>query len=287
MTRECLDHIKDSVDIYDVVLPYVTLRKCGANWRGLSPFNGEKTPSFFAMPAKKMFRCFSSGHAGDIFRFIQLKENVSFAEAAEIIANRFNIQLKFDSRLSNDQPAEFSKKDFFTINELANALFTKNFQDNDTFGQKIRLYWTEVRRFSLETASKQGIGLCKNDEKFLIDTLLKHKLPVSAIRQSGLFYFKDEANLSAFRLRFRFRLTIPIRDIQGRIVGFSARTIDGITPEASDAKYINSPETPIFRKGNMLFGLHEARLHINAAGKFWLVEGQLDVCSLLGNGNVD
>jgi DNA primase len=144
-------------------------------------------------------------------------------------------------------PRNFSKK-LFTIKQLANALFTKIFQDNETFGQKLGLYWTEIRRLSLETGSKRGIGLCKNDKKFIIDILLRHKLPVSAIRQSGLFYFKDEVNLSAFRLRFRLRLTIPIRDIQRKIVGFSARTIDGITPEASDAKYINSPEKPIFVK---------------------------------------
>jgi DNA primase len=253
------------------------LKKCGANWRGLSPFNGEKTPSFFVMPEKKMFRCFSSGNAGDIFRFIQLKENVSFLESVEIIANRFNIQLRFDSKSSDNSPMEFSKKDLFAINELANGVFVKNFQSSDISGQKVRNYWSEVRKFSSETANKQGIGLCKNDEKDMINILLKHKISIEAIRQSGLFYFKDEADLSTFRLRFRFRLTIPIRDIQGRIVGFSARVIEGMSTEISDAKYINSPETPIFHKGNILFGLQEARLHVNDADQFWLVEGQLDV----------
>jgi DNA primase len=269
--------MKEAVDICDVISPYVNLKKCGANWRGLSPFNSEKTPSFFVMPARKMFRCFSSGNAGDIFRFIQLKENVSFCEAAEIIANRFNIPLKFDSRSHGDQPAEFSKKDLFTINELANVFFTKSFHGNDAAGQKIRHYWTEVRQFSLETANRQGIGLCKNDEKCLIDALVRHKLPIAAIKQSGLFYAKDEDDVATYRLRFRFRLTMPIRDIQGRIVGFSARIVEGLPAEMLDAKYVNSPETPIFRKSNILFGLHEARLHIGAAEQFWLVEGPFDV----------
>ncbi|MDR1255617.1 MAG: DNA primase [Puniceicoccales bacterium] len=277
IARECLEHMKEAVDICDVISPYVNLKKCGANWRGLSPFNSEKTPSFFVMPARKMFRCFSSGNAGDIFRFIQLKENVSFCEAAEIIANRFNIPLKFDSRSHGDQPAEFSKKDLFTINELANVFFTKSFHGNDAAGQKIRHYWTEVRQFSLETANRQGIGLCKNDEKCLIDALVRHKLPIAAIKQSGLFYAKDEDDVATYRLRFRFRLTMPIRDIQGRIVGFSARIVEGLPAEMLDAKYVNSPETPIFRKSNILFGLHEARLHIGAAEQFWLVEGPFDV----------
>jgi DNA primase len=278
ITRECLDYIKDMVDICDVVAPYVNLKKCGANWRGLSPFNSEKTPSFFVMPSKKIFKCFSSGNAGDIFRFIQLKENVSFSEAAEIIANRFNITLRFDSQGAENRASEFSKNDLFAINELANEVFTKNLQKSDDLGQKVRDYWVKTREFSLETAIKHGIGICKNDEKFLIDSFAASKLPLSAIRQSGLFYSnEDSSDPGTFKLRFRFRLTIPIRDIQGRIAGFSARAIDGITAKLSDAKYINSPETPIFRKGSMLFGLHEARLHIGEASQFWLVEGQLDV----------
>jgi DNA primase len=272
-----LDHIKNTVDLCDVVSPDVNRKKCGANWRGLSPFNSEKNPSFFAMPAKKMFRCFSSGNAGDIFRFIQLKENVSFSEAIEIIADRFNIPLRFDSKPSGGRPAEFSKRDLFAINELANAIFVKNFQGDDALGQKIRRYWVEVRQFSLETANKHGVGLCKNDEKRLIEALVERKFTAAAIGESGLFYFKDRADLSAFKLRFRNRLTIPIRDIQGRIVGFAARAVDGITSDGLDAKYVNSPETSIFHKSDILFGLHEARLRIGATDKFWLVEGQLDV----------
>ncbi|MDR2720702.1 MAG: DNA primase [Puniceicoccales bacterium] len=276
ITRECLDQIKNTVDLYDVVSPYVNLKRCGANWRGLSPFSSEKTPSFFIMSAKKMFKCFSSGNAGDIFRFIQLKENVSFSEAVEIIADRFNISLKFDSK-SDGQPAEFSRRDFFAINELVNAIFVKNFQGNDSMGQKIRHYWVEIRQFNLETANKHGIGLCKNDEKHLIEVLVKRKFTTATIGKSGLFYSKDWANLSAFRLRFRNRLTIPIRDIQGRIIGFAARAVDGITSDGLEAKYVNSPETPIFHKGDVLFGLYEARLHVSVANQFWLVEGQLDV----------
>ena len=96
ITRSCIERIRNSVDIYDVVSQYVVLKKCGANWRGLSPFNQEKTPSFFVMPAKKVFRCFSSGNAGDVFRFIQLVENVSFGEAVEMIATKFGMPLEFE-----------------------------------------------------------------------------------------------------------------------------------------------------------------------------------------------
>ncbi len=275
ITRQCLDYIKDTIDIYDIVSPYVNLKKCGANWRGLSPFTPEKTPSFFVMPAKKMFKCFSSGNAGDLFRFIQLKENVSFSEAVEMIADKFGIKLEFEKNANNPGEKKFQKKDLFEINEIANTIFNKNFNANDTLGKKIREFWQITRNFSLETAKKNGIGLCKNDEQVLLKEISK-KFSLEAIKECGLFYFNSD-NLSTFRLRFRFRLTIPIRDIQGRIVGFSARVVPGITAVLTDAKYINSPETEIFHKGKLLFGLHEARLHIDQCKHFWLVEGQLDV----------
>lgn len=277
ITRQCLDNIKETIDIYDIVSPYVNLKKCGANWRGLSPFTTEKTPSFFVIPAKRMFKCFSSGNAGDLFRFIQLKENVSFVEAVEMIANKFNLKLEFDDKNKNDLDVKYSKKDLIEINEIANLIFIRNFNANDPFGVKIKDFWQKTRNFDLNVAKENGIGVCKNDEKFLLEKLSK-QFSLSAIKESGLFYFKEDSNdLSSFKLRFRFRLTIPIRDIQGRIVGFSARAIPEITSSASDAKYINSPETSIFHKGNLLFGLHQARLHINEANQFWIVEGQFDV----------
>ncbi len=275
ITRQCLDYIKDTVDIYDVVSPYVNLKKCGSNWRGLSPFTSEKTPSFFVMPTKKMFKCFSSGNAGDLFRFIQLKENVSFYEAVEMIADRFNIKLEFENIDKRHSKETSKKKTFFEINEVANNIFVKNFNLNDAFGKKVRSFWENVRNFSLLEAQKYSIGLCKNDEQQLL-TELKKYFSLEELKKCGLFYFSSD-NYSSFKLRFRYRLTIPIRDIQGRIVGFSARAVPELTSVLTDAKYINSPETEIFHKGNLLFGLYEARLHINECDHFWLVEGQLDV----------
>ncbi|MDR2432239.1 MAG: hypothetical protein LBD34_00600 [Puniceicoccales bacterium] len=136
ITRDCLDKIKNSVDIYDVVSPYVTLKRCGVNWRGLSPFNQEKTPSFFVMPAKKMFRCFSSGNAGDIFRFVQLKENVSFSDAVEMIAERFNIPLEFE-KSATFEIKPYAKKTLFELHGLVCDFFVNNFHANNVCGEKI------------------------------------------------------------------------------------------------------------------------------------------------------
>ena len=278
ISSSCIEKIRNLVDIYDLVSPYVVLKKCGANWKGLSPFSHEKTPSFFVMPAKKIFRCFSSGYAGDIFRFIQLKENVSFVDAVEMIAKRFNIPVEYE-KSSNFQRKPYSKSSLYEINEIVCEIFEKNFHADDPIGRRIREYWVEERKFSVKIARENGIGYAKNDSNKIIKVLLDAKFSIDSIRASGLFFYKEgETDPYKFKLRFRSRLTIPIKDIQGRIAGFSARFINGMSQsdDFSDAKYINSPETDIFHKGQLLFGLHHARQYIEPEGFFWLVEGQFD-----------
>ncbi|MDR1528143.1 MAG: DNA primase [Puniceicoccales bacterium] len=278
ITRDCLDKIKNSVDIYDVVSPYVTLRRCGVNWRGLSPFNQEKTPSFFVMPAKKMFRCFSSGNAGDIFRFVQLKENVSFADAVEMIAERFNIPLEFE-KSATFETKPYAKKTLFELHELVCDFFVRNFHADNVCGERIRQYWVEKRKFSLDVAKENGIGFAGNDDRALIEKILQAGYSLDAIKASGIFYAKEnETDPRRFMGRFNSRLTIPIRNTQGKIVGFSARFVDGMGPQNnfSDAKYINSPATEIFQKGSILFGLDRARQYLEPNGAFWMVEGQFD-----------
>ncbi|MDR1890710.1 MAG: DNA primase [Puniceicoccales bacterium] len=287
ITRNCIDKIKNSVDIYDVVSPYVMLKRCGINWRGLSPFNQEKTPSFFVMPAKKMFRCFSSGNAGDIFRFVQLKENVSFGDAVEMIAGRFNIPLEFE-KSATFEAKPYTKKTLFELHELVCDFFIKNFYANDARGEKIRRYWVENRKFSLDVARENGIGFAGNDDRALMKKISNAGYSLDAIKASGIFYFREnETDPHRFTImRFNSRLTIPIRDIQGKIVGFSARLVDGMgqTNNLADAKYINSPATEIFQKGTILFGLDRARQYLEPNDAFWMVEGQFDAMRCWDNG---
>lgn len=279
ITRSCIEKIKNAVDVYDVVSPYVALKRCGANWRGLSPFNPEKTPSFFVMPAKRMFRCFSSGNAGDIFRFVQLLEKVTFAEAVEIIANRFNLPIEYE-KSNNNIKQPYSRKSLYDINSFVHKIFIEQFWANTPDAEKLRNYWTQERKFSLDVAKKYEIGYAGYDSKTLIRLMLDAGFRNDTIKASGIFYYKDdEKDIMRGILRFRNRMIIPIHDIQGRVVGFSSRVVKGITPEDnfSNAKYINSPETDIFHKGNLLFGLYHARQYIDDESSLWMVEGQFDV----------
>ena len=287
ITRSCIERIRNSVDIYDVVSQYVVLKKCGANWRGLSPFNQEKTPSFFVMPAKKVFRCFSSGNAGDVFRFIQLVENVSFGEAVEMIAAKFGMPLEFEVTQKKQEDRPYSRKSLFDIHDLVCREFVKNFSSNTKDAKKVREYWVNERKFSLEVANDNCIGFADHDGRALIKKLLDAGFAFDAIKGSGVFFYKDgETDPYRGLMRFRSRLTIPIRDIQGRIIGFSARVVDGVTPEDDSfgAKYVNSSETDIFHKGSILFGLDHARQSIASDGDVWLVEGQFDVFRCWSNG---
>ena len=279
ISRRCIEDIKNRVNIYDVVSPVVSLRKSGRNFVGLSPFTNEKTPSFFILPEKSIFKCFSSGYAGDIFRFIELYEKLTFNEAIEAIANRFNLTLEYESGPSPPSQDRSLRKEILEIHQHAADFYHRNFMASDTLSESVRRYWSEERRFPLDTARDYKIGFAPPSEKSLPSVLQKRGYSLNALKKCGLFYFPDRAtNLERFRPRFRGRLMIPIRDYRGQVIAFTARKLAS-TPEddpSREAKYINSPETPLFKKSRVIFGLDHAREHIRENHPFLLVEGQLD-----------
>jgi len=276
--RDFVAELKARIDLHDVVAPYVSLKRSGADWKGLSPFNQEKTPSFYVHPDKGFFKCFSSGEAGDAISFIQKVENLEFQEAVEFLATRFNINLRYEET-ADGRPAgqSFShRKALFDIHELAMSWYREKFWADNDGGHFIRKYWTEERHFPEEVAKEFGIGFAPPDSSGLLRLFTEQGIPPEVIDKSGLFF--DRKGRQDFLTRFRGRLMIPIRDTQERVVAFTARQLS-VTPEndpAREAKYVNSPETPIFSKGNLLFNLDKARRHIDENKRFLLVEGQLD-----------
>lgn len=287
ISRSCIENIKERVPIYDLVGQYVSLKRTGSTWKGLSPFNNEKSPSFFVIPDKNIFKCFSSGYAGDIFRFLQLKESLSFQEAIETIAHRFTLTLEYEEDGRPGQNISF-KKELFEIHEIVAEIFHLHFLSDTEDGKWIRNYWQKERNFTIELAKEFKIGLAPVDGHILMKLLLKKKnFSLEALRTCGLFFAKEnELDQNRFLSRFRGRLMIPIRDVQERVIAFAGRQLT-ITPQndpAKDAKYINSPETPIFHKGKTLFGLGRARQYVEKEGFFLLVEGQLDALRCWENG---
>lgn len=276
--HSCIEDISQRVSLVDVAGAYTQMKRAGAQFRGLSPFNAEKSPSFFVHPEKNVFKDYSSGNAGNLFRFVQLKENLSFPEAVEFLAQRFGIPLEYED---NGMPPERMslRKELFAIHEAATDFFHRCFLEDKPEAVAMRHYWYEERGFKLELAKDFKIGYAPPNGALFTQHMGKHGFSLEALRESGLLYLNEHArNLDHARARFRGRLMIPIRDVQGRVIAFTARVTE-LTPQddpSREAKYINSPETAIFLKGHLLFGLDRARTAIHDNEPMVMVEGQLD-----------
>ena len=277
----CLRDLKVRVNIVDVVSRVATLRKAGSRFKGLCPFHNEKSPSFHVDPDKGLYHCFGCGKSGDTIQFVRDTEQLGFTEAIEALGKRFGVPIEYEEGSGGPSREERSlRQEIFDIHELAAEHFHQVFKGASATGAWMRAYWTDKRRFTLELADEFKIGAAEPADSTLAAALLKKKFSEEALRQCGLFFVRDGAimGLGSFKSRFRGRLMIPIRDHQGRVVAFTARQTD-LTPEddpAREAKYVNSPETPIFTKGNLLFNLDRARTQAGEGKPFVLVEGQLD-----------
>lgn len=277
----CLRDLKLRVNIVDVVGRVATLRKAGSRFKGLCPFHNEKSPSFHVDPDKGFYKCFGCGKAGDIITFVRETEQLTFTETVETLGKRFGVPIEYEEGSGGPSREERSlRQEIFDIHETAAEHFHQMFKASSSVGDWMRAYWIEKRRFTPELADEFKIGAAEPADGSLAATLLKKKYSEDALRQCGLFFVREGAvlGLNSLRPRFRGRLMIPIRDHQGRVVAFTARQTD-LTPEddpARDAKYVNSPETPIFSKSNLLFNLDRARTQVGENQPFVLVEGQLD-----------
>ncbi|MDR2769245.1 MAG: DNA primase [Puniceicoccales bacterium] len=282
VSRTCLEQIRQRVSIVDIVSPYVQLKPAGHAFKGLSPFSNEKTPSFFVDPQKNVFKCFSSGYAGDMFRFLELKEQLSFGEAVEWIAERFNVPLEYerDGKYFVENVAQPNKKVLWDIYSKAEQFFKKYFWISDSYSVQVRDYWNKTRGFSKESAQTFSIGFAPLDRFELYKCLRRDGYDHAVLQQSGLFYIPKNVAQGDLVCRYQGRLILPIKDIQGRTIAFSGRHlpfVKSVEDPTHEAKYVNSPETPIFIKGNQLFNLHQARQNFDGTKPFFLVEGPLDV----------
>lgn len=269
--------LKDRIGIYDVVAREVTLKRAGSNYKGLSPFTNEKTPSFFISPDKGIYKCFSTGAAGDIISFVMETERLSFVEAVETLAQRFNIELEYEEGRRPREDRSL-RQELFDLHEFVADYFHESFKADNDAGSWIRDYWTKTRRFEMKIAEEFKIGFAPVSGVELGRRAVKKGFSKESLEACGLFYTRRGTNPETMGYRFRGRLMIPIRDHQGRIVAFTARQLE-VTPDddpSKEAKYVNSPETPIFNKGSLLFNLDRARMEVDPDTPFVMVEGQLD-----------
>lgn len=262
---ETLDAIRDRVSLVEIVSGYVALKKAGRNHVGLCPFHSEKTPSFTVSEERGLFHCFGCGAGGSVFAFVMRVEHCSFPEAVESLARRAGVSLPERSAPESQQ----QRQGFFRLNELAQRYLRRCLQSDQ--GQLARAY-LQRRGLRAETIERYGLGYCPPSGSGFLQAIASRPRAVQAAAHLGLVGRRGDG---VYYERFRNRVTFPIRDGGGRIVGFGGRTLGDDPP-----KYLNSPESVLFHKGRVLYGLFEAREAIREAGRVVLVEGYMDVLSL-------
>ncbi len=265
---DTLQAIRERVSIVEVVSGYVSLKKTGRNYLGLCPFHAEKTPSFTVNEERGLFHCFGCGAGGTVFTFLMRADRVEFPEAVEILARRAGVRLP--ERSAGDPSGE-QRQQLVQLNEMAQRYFRQAFQSAG--GMPARQY-LEKRGLSAAIIERYGLGFCPPSGAGLARGL-PAKSHQSAI---GLGLLGRRSDGSVYE-RLRGRVTFPIRDGSGRIIGFGGRTLGSDQP-----KYLNSPESPLFHKGQILYGLYEARKAIQEAERVVIVEGYLDALALVGAG---
>ncbi len=272
--------LKHRVSIADVISRVVSLKKAGGSrLKGLCPFHNEKTPSFNVDVDKGFFKCFGCGKAGDAITFVRETEQLSFTEAVEALGQRYGVVIQYEEGAGPSREERSLRQELYDLHEQAAVHFNEAFRAAGPAGDFMRAYWAE-RKFTAEVADDFKIGAAGPDGGGLGAAIQRKKYSEDALRQCGLFFIRDDAMITVggLRPRFRGRLMIPIRDHQGRVVAFTARQT-ALTPQddpAREAKYVNSPETPIFTKSHLLFNLDRARTAVGEGRPFVMVEGQLD-----------
>jgi len=259
--------VQQANDIVDVIGEHISLKKKGREMVGMCPFHDDHRPSLNVSSVKQIFKCFACGAGGDVFKFLQMRENLTFPQAIQRLAERAGIKLKPTRRAKDNGQTQMPSEDI-DPNKLAkvNAWAAKYFQQNlhdEQKGEQTRDYIAQ-RKITPESVKKWQLGLAINSLDDLLRAAKTKNIPVKLLGQAGLITAQHQD-------KFVNRLMFTITDVTGRVIGFGGRTLD-----ETGAKYINSPTTPLFDKSNSLYGLEQARHQIVSTGTAVVVEGYTD-----------
>lgn len=271
-----IDRIYSSIDIIDVVGDYVSLKRRGANYLGLCPFHNEKTPSFTVSASKGIYKCFGCGKGGNAVNFIMEQEGMSYVEALKSLAKRYNIEVEE----KESTPEEIQKRDqresMLILTQHAADWFAKQLFETDE-GRRIGLSYFKERGFTENTIQKFGLGYSPAQRDALTQAALKNGFKLDYLSSTGLTIVKEDRKFD----RFAERVMFPIHGLSGQVIAFGGRIM---RKDTKMAKYLNSPESEIYHKSRVLYGIYQARKAITQQDKCILVEGYTDVISLNQSG---
>ena len=274
--QETIGKIFDSADIVEVIGDFIHLKKSGSNFKGLSPFANEKTPSFMVSPGKRIFKDFSSGKGGNVVTFLMEHEQLSYPEALKWLANKYNIEIEEAEETKEQIEAKHQKEALYLAHQFANEFFKTSLKDSNE-GKSVGLSYLKKRGYNISTIDEFELGYSPDDYNALENEAKKANYSLGPLKISGLIKEGEKGNYDFFRGRIIF----PIHNITGRIIGFGGRTL---RTDKKVAKYFNSPESDIYNKSNVLYGLFQSKNEIIKNDSCLLVEGYTDVISLHHNG---
>ena len=273
--RLTIEKIKDAANIVDVVGEFVTLRKAGANYKGLCPFHNEKTPSFIVSPSRGTCHCFGCGKGGNSISFIMEHEQMTYPEALRWLANKYHIEIH-ERELSDDEKREQSEREsMFIVNEWA-AKYFEEILHGDGDIASIGMQYFRSRGFRDDIIRKFQLGFDLNDRHALAQTALKKGYKADYLLKTGICYQNDRGELID---RYAGRVIFPWIGISGKVVGFGGRKLDAAT-KGVQQKYVNSPDSDIYHKDHELYGIYQAKKTIAKEDRVYMVEGYTDVISM-------
>lgn len=269
--QQTINQIFDTADIVEIISDFVTLKKSGANYKGLSPFSNEKTPSFIVSPAKGIFKDFSSGKGGNVVGFLMEHEKLSYPEALRYLAQRYNIAIEEKELTAEEIQQKNERESLMAVTAFASGYFSAQLESED--GRAIGLGYFRNRGIREDTLKKFQLGYSPEKRTAFSDEARKNGYKHSYLVKTGLSIERDEHLFD----RFAGRVIFPIHSLSGNVIGFGGRTLK---TDKNIAKYLNSPESDIYHKSRVLYGLFHAKKSIVSHEKCFLVEGYTDVISM-------
>jgi DNA primase len=272
ITKETIAKINDEADIVDVLSDFITLKKSGSNYKANCPFHHEKSPSFVISPAKQIYKCFGCGKAGDSVKFVMEHEHFNYVDALKYLAQKYNIPIEETVQSPEFIEQESKREGLYIVNDFAKDFFSFNMHEHQE-GKSIGLSYFRERGFSEEIIKKFQLGYALNSYSALTDAALEKGYQLEILQKAGLSSKKENTKLDFFRERVMF----PIHGVSGKVLGFGGRILKN---NAKAPKYINTPDTDIYDKSKVLYGIFYAKNAIRKTDECFLVEGYTDVISL-------
>ncbi len=276
ISQSSIDQVFETARVEEVIGDFVNLKKAGTNFKGLSPFSDERSPSFMVSPVKQIWKDFSSGKGGNVVAFLMEHEHFTYPEAIKYLAKKYNIEIEETEQTDAQKEKANERESLYLVSEFANTYFQNILHKTDQ-GKSIGLSYFKERGFTEETIKAFDLGYALDEWRAFTDEALKQGYNIDFLEKTGLTIVKDEKRFD----RFKGRVMFPIKSMSGRVLGFGGRILIN---DKKSAKYLNSPESDIYHKSNVLYGIYHAKQSIAKEDNCFLVEGYTDVIQFYQTG---